>query len=168
MSDRAGEGRVAGLQRSPGGVPKLPVTRVAVTQEGMEGDRQRNRKHHGGPARALCCYSGELLDALAAEGHPVAPGVLGENVTIRGIDWQLIAPGVQLHLGNVVAEVTAFAPPCATIAHAFADAAFHRIAQRLHPGWSRVYARVIAGGEIIVGDAVRVQRPRPGEPQSLR
>lgn len=121
---------------------------------GLEGDKQRHRRFHGGPMRALCLYSAERLDALAAEGHAVAPGVLGENVTIRGLEWSLVVPGVRLRIGAVDLEVTGYAAPCKTIAHAFVDAAFVRVSQKLHPGWSRVYVKVLAPGPIAVGDVV--------------
>ena len=92
------DGWVTGLQRSGGGVPKLPVERALVRTGGMEGDRQRDRRYHGGPARALCLYSQERLDTLAAEGHPVGPGILGENVTIAGLPWEQVRPGTRLRL----------------------------------------------------------------------
>src|SRR5215212_5693686 len=120
-------GRVTGLQRSAGGVPKLPVDRAMVRVGGMEGDKQANRRFHGGPDRALCLYSQERLDALAAEGHPVQRGTLGENVTIAGLPWERVQPGVRLRLGAVDAEVTGYAAPCRKIAPAFADGVFTRI-----------------------------------------
>ena len=52
---------------------------------GLEGDRHRNRKLHGGPDRALCLFSLERIEALQAEGHPIEPGTLGENLTLA--DW---------------------------------------------------------------------------------
>jgi MOSC domain-containing protein YiiM len=36
------------------------------------------------------------------------------------------------------------------------DGEFVRISQKLHPGWSRVYARVLTEGEIHFGDHVEV------------
>src|SRR3954471_16640534 len=95
------EGRVTGLQRSAGGVPKLPVERAMVRAGGMEGDKQANRRFHGGPDRALCLYAQERLDALAAAGHPVERGTLGENVTIAGLVWDEVRPGTRLRLGAV-------------------------------------------------------------------
>ena len=150
------EGRVTGLQRSAGGVPKLPVDRARVGPLGMEGDKQANRRFHGGPMRALCLYSQERLDALAAEGHPVGRGLLGENVTITGLEWGTIRPGVRLRIGEVEAEVTGYASPCEKIAYAFADGVFKRIGQKVNPGWSRVYVRIVAEGSVAVGDAVDV------------
>ena len=150
-------GRVAGLQRSGGGVPKLPIERTAVHLTGMEGDWQRNRKFHGGPDRALCLYSLELLDALVREGHPAGAGKMGENVTISGIDWRLMQPGRRVRIGRVLAELTAFAAPCRNIAGAFRQHDFTRVSEKLHPGWSRVYARVVRDGEIAVGDVVELE-----------
>ena len=147
-------GVVSSLQRSDGGVPKRGVERAMVSAGGMEGDRQANRRYHGGPDRALCLYSRERLDALAAEGHPVSAGSLGENVTIAGLDWRLVRPGTRLVIGGVEAEVTAYAPPCKQIAPAFRDREFSRVGQGANPGWSRVYVRILRGGEIVVGDRV--------------
>lgn len=151
-----GVGRVAGLFRSAGGVPKLPVERAMVRTTGMDGDRQANRRFHGGPMRALCLYSHERLESLAAEGHPVAPGLLGENVTIAGLEWALVRPGARLRLGAVEAEVTGYAAPCEKIGYAFAARAFKRIGQKVHPGWSRVYVRITREGEVAIGAPVEV------------
>jgi MOSC domain-containing protein YiiM len=122
----------------------------------MEGDRQRNLKHHGGPDRALCLYSADLIDALRAEGHPVAPGTLGENVLVRGLSWDGMRPGVRLRMAEVEVELTAFAQPCRNIADSFRSARIERVSDRVHPGWSRVYARVLKEGILAAGDAVMV------------
>jgi MOSC domain-containing protein YiiM len=150
------EGRVTGLQRSGGGVPKLPVERARVGVGGMEGDRQANRKYHGGPQRALCLYAQERIDALEREGHPVERGTLGENVTIGGLPWEQVQPGARLTMGTVEAEVTGFATPCGKIAYGFADGSSRRVGEAVNPGWSRVYVRVLAEGEIAVGDPVQL------------
>ena len=156
------EGSITGLQRSNGGVPKLPVESAAVGEQGMEGDRQRNRRFHGGPDRALCLYSQERIDALGAEGHPIVRGAVGENVTIAGLPWERVRPGARLTLGEVEVEVTSYTSPCANIEGAFLDGRFARISQKVHPGWSRVYVRVRRAGSIRVGDTVRLSLPDGG------
>ena len=148
------QGVIVSINTSRGGVPKLPVPSARVSPSGLDGDEQRNLRHHGGPDRALCLYSMERIEALQREGHAIAPGTTGENLTIRGLDWDTIAPGVQLHAGGVTVEVTAYASPCKSIRPTFADENSNRISQQLHPGWSRVYARVVGSGEFRVGDAV--------------
>lgn len=148
---------VASISRSSGGVPKLGVPSARVTARGVEGDAQRDRRHHGGPDRAVCLYSLERINALRAEGHPIGPGTAGENVTIAGLDWDRVTPGTRLVLGAVELEITAFAAPCETIVGSFRDKRSTRISQKLHPGWSRVYARVLAEGELAAGDTVAIR-----------
>ena len=150
------QGVIVSVNVSPGGVPKVPVPSARASAAGLAGDGQRNLEFHGGPDRALCLYSVERIEALQAEGHPIAPGTTGENVTIRGLDWDLVVPGTTLRVGDVAIEVTAFASPCASIRPSFADLNSNRISHKKHPGWSRVYARISGEGEIRVGDAVRV------------
>jgi MOSC domain-containing protein YiiM len=124
---------------------------------GLLGDTQDDKKNHGGPERAVCVYSLERIQALQQEGHPIDVGTAGENVTVEGIDWDRVVPGVRIKLGDeVVLEVASFTSPCKTIKGSFMDGEFVRISQKLHPGWSRVYARVLTEGEIHFGDHVEV------------
>jgi MOSC domain-containing protein YiiM len=144
------------INRSPGGVPKLAVRDGLVTPTGLEGDRQRDLDHHGGPERALCLYSLERILALQQEGHPIFPGSVGENVTISGVEWSLMTPGSRWRLSEKVEiEITRFTSPCRTIAESFRDGLFSRIHQEKHPGWSRLYARVLVPGRIVTGAPVR-------------
>src|SRR4051812_40141539 len=98
-------GRIASLNRSNGGVPKAAVTEARITAIGMDGDRQNNLKHHGGPDRALCLYSMDLIEALQAEGHPIVPGATGENVTVRQLDWRAVRPGARLQIGALTLDI---------------------------------------------------------------
>lgn len=150
---------IAQLNVSNGGVPKLPILEAEVTAAGMSGDRQRNLKLHGGPTRALCLYSAERIEALQAEGNAVVPGALGENVTIRGLDWEAIVPGVRLQLGQATVEITGYTAPCSNIEACFAASDINRVNQKTHPGWSRVYASVTQPGTLRPGDAVEVLAP---------
>lgn len=148
---------VASINRSAGGVPKIGVPSARVTADGIEGDVQRDRRHHGGPDRAICLFSLERISALRAEGHPIGSGTTGENVTVAGLDWNRVTPGVRLALGAVELEITAFAAPCQTIVGSFADRRSARISQKVHPGWSRVYARVLTEGTLATGDEVVIR-----------
>ena len=95
---------------------------------------------------------------MQAEGHPISPGSVGENVTVTGLEWTLVVPGACLRLGHVSIEIVSYTTPCRTIAGSFLDGRFARILQRDHPGWSRVYARVLREGTVRVGDAVELLR----------
>jgi hypothetical protein len=148
-------GEVAGLFAGEG-LPK-PAREVAeVGRRGIEGDVQRERKHHGRPSQALCIWSADVIDALAAEGHPIHPGAAGENVSVRGLDWAKVRPGSLVRLGEVEAELSGWALPCAKNRRWFRpDAREARIDPDRHPGWSRAYAYVLAGGTVHPGDEVR-------------
>jgi MOSC domain-containing protein YiiM len=148
-------GRVFQINISQGGVPKLAVQEAVVTDLGLVGDRQRNQEVHGGPERAVCLYSLENILALQAEGHPVFPGAQGENLTLAGIGWNLCTPGARLQFGaQVLLEITRYTQPCNNLRPYFIAQDYSRVAHNQHPGWSRVYTRVLQGGKIQIGDPV--------------
>ncbi len=150
-------GAVVSINISPGGVPKGRVAVAKVSRLGLQNDDHHDKKGHGGPERAVCVYALERIHALQAEGHPIEIGTVGENVTVEGIDWDLVVPGSRIRLGDqVLLEVASYTDPCKTIRASFIDGKFVRISQKLHPGWSRVYTRVLSEGEIRSGDAVEL------------
>jgi MOSC domain-containing protein YiiM len=148
-------GRIVQISVSLGGVPKHPIASAQVTPQGIQGDRQKNLTYHGGPDRALCLWSWEVIATLQREGHPIAPGRAGENLTLAGLDWAQLGPGTQLQLGAAVqVEITDYAVPCRKIMRWFSDRRFSRISQRHYPGSSRLYTRVLQGGPLATGDRV--------------
>ncbi len=150
-------GRIVQLSASNGGVPKRPLAEATVDANGITVDRQADRRAHGGPRRALCLFALERIEALAAEGHPIAPGATGENVTTEGIDWDRVAPGARLRLGEgVLIEVTGYTEPCWKNARWFLEGDFSAMDQEIWPGFSRVYARVLEGGDLRPGDPVEL------------
>jgi MOSC domain-containing protein YiiM len=150
-------GVIVSINVSGGGVPKKRVSDAKVSLLGLHGDAHTDTKNHGGPDRALCIYALERIRDLQAEGHPIDVGTAGENVTIEGLDWDLVVPGTRMKLGaEVLLEVASFTAPCKTIKDSFIEGRFVRISQKLYPGWSRVYARVLAEGEVHFGDSVEL------------
>lgn len=150
-------GSVAQISTSGGGVPKRAVDRAHVTAAGVEGDRQDNRTHHGRPWQAVCLWSAEVIAQLQAEGHPIGWGSAGENLTLAGLDWASLRPGTRLLAGTALLELTAHAIPCRKNARWFSDGRFRRMAHEVAPGRSRLYARVVVGGVVAVGDPVAVE-----------
>ncbi len=143
---------------SDGGVPKRPVLEGRITPAGLEGDRQRNLRFHGGPERAVCLYSAELIERLQDEGHSIDAGLSGENLTLAGVDWEQVRPGAVLSVGpEVRLEVTSYTAPCSHNGRWFIDEDYLRISQKKNPGWSRVYAKVLQGGIVRPGDEVRME-----------
>ena len=150
-------GRVVQVSVSAGGVPKSAVDSAEVTTLGLAGDRHRDLEHHGGPERAVCIFALEAIEALKAEGHPVVPGGLGENLTIAGIDWGSMVPDAVLKVGDdLMLQVTRYTSPCVNITRSFLHGDYSRVSQKRHPGWSRVYTRVLMPGSVSTGDAVRL------------
>jgi MOSC domain-containing protein YiiM len=140
---------------SNGGVPKTAVAEADVEVWGLTKDRQGDLRHHGSLDQALCLFAVERLAVLAAQGHHLAPGHLGENLTLLDVDWDLVVPGRQIAIGDeVLIEVTDYASPCKKNARWFKDGNFNRIDQEFNPGFSRVYARVLNTGHIATGDVV--------------
>lgn len=143
---------------SDGGVPKRPVFEAKVGKDGVEGDRQENLKFHGGPDRAVCLYSLELIERLQDEGHSIDAGLSGENLTIAGLEWDLMKLGAVLSIGpDLQLEVTSYTSPCSKNGRWFRDDDFSRISQKTNPGWSRVYAKVLREGVVRPGDAVEIK-----------
>jgi MOSC domain-containing protein YiiM len=162
MTTVLGEGRIFQLSVSAGGVPKRSVARAHVSPGGVEGDQQRDHENHGGPERAVCLFSLEHILALQSEGHPIFPGSVGENVTLAGIDMSQLQYGDRLTIGEgdgvVELQITTFTTPCTNIKDSFADGIFTRISHKVHPGMSRLYARVLRAGELRPAMPVRATR----------
>lgn len=144
-------GVLAQLNVSPGGMPKRPVLFARVTAGGVEGDKQRNLKYHGGPDRAVCVFSEELYEELRAAGVDVSPGSVGENFTTRGIDLRNLARGDRLRVGGeCVVELTDVRVPCRQLRM------WHPRLPELILGRSGWVARVVAAGVVKAGDTVEV------------
>lgn len=143
---------------SDGGVPKHPVLEAVITKAGVEGDRQRNLKVHGGPDRAVCLYSQDVIERLQDEGHSIEAGSSGENLTLAGLEWEKLQPGDRLQVGpEVQIEIMSYTTPCEKNAQWFLDRDIKRVSQKMNPGWSRLYAKVLREGVVRPGDEVVVK-----------
>lgn len=154
MATQRQVGEIVQVSVSKGGVPKKAVEHAHLDYAGLQGDKHNVRVGHGGPDRAVCLLAMEIVDRLRAEGHDVYPGALGENLTIRGLDWTKIAPGDRLRIGDALIEVSQFTTPCKNIAWAFKNRDFTRVLHSKNPGEARVYARVLEPGDLAPGLAV--------------
>lgn len=154
VGPRRHTGTVEQVNVSDGGVPKRAIPEAEIGPRGLAGDRQATRRHHGRVWQALCLYSAEAVERLQAEGHPIAFGAAGENLTLRGIEWATLRPGVQLRIGDAVGELSVPALPCAQNARWFAGGDFMRMHHEQHRAETRWYARVVAGGIVRAGDPV--------------
>ncbi|MEP6933702.1 MAG: MOSC domain-containing protein, partial [Nitrospirota bacterium] len=144
---------------SDGGVPKCSVLEAVIATTGVAGDRQRDLKCHGGPDRAVCLFSQDLIERLQDEGHSIEAGSSGENLTLAGLDWEKLKLGDRLQVGpDVQVEIMSYTAPCDLNARWFRDGDYKRVSQKKNPGWSRLYARVLVEGVVRPGDAVIIEQ----------
>jgi hypothetical protein len=110
----------------------------------------------------------ELHDELREGGFDVAPGVMGENVTTRGIDLLALPVGTRLRLGSeAVVELTGLRNPCKQldgIQPGLMKATLDRDAQGTLIRKAGVMGVVAAGGEVRPGDPVEAELPGDGQP----
>jgi MOSC domain-containing protein YiiM/GNAT superfamily N-acetyltransferase len=156
------DGRVLQVNVSPGGVPKHSVGRARIMTDGLVGDAHRHRYVHGGPHRAVSLLGIEAIERVQADGHPIEPGSVGENLTTTGIELSTLPIGTRLTIGGYdgpVLELSAAAGPCDVIKGSFRDGRSGRISILTHPSDSRMYARVLVEGEVVEGDRITVTPP---------
>jgi MOSC domain-containing protein YiiM len=140
---------------SPGGLPKLALPQAFAHTLGLEGDSHNHPNIHGGPDKALLLIASESLEQLRAEGFATSPGVLGENLTTRGLDFTLLASGMRFRAGDALIELTRLRKPCRQLEFLNTlqpGAIQQRLAAQPHlAGW---YARVLLPGLIRAGDII--------------
>lgn len=145
--------------KTPGepGLPKRPVPEARILPGGLDGDFNdwRSANLPGDQKQAVLIITAELLGQLNAEGWPVKPGDMGENLTLDGIPESALRPGVRLEAGDVVLEITEPCDPCTrlyTLPYIGAERgpAFLR-ATAGRRGW---YARVVQPGSIRRGSPI--------------
>jgi MOSC domain-containing protein YiiM len=155
-------GSILQINISKGGVPKLPIPEAVVTPLGIEGDDHTHPEVHGGPQKALLWICEEAIEELKAQGYPLYPGALGENLTTRGVDRRELRIGQRWRIGGIEIELTQLRAPCQTIqvyGHDIAKAVYDQSVQAgdwSSPRWGLggFYASVVQPGFIRVGDRV--------------
>ncbi len=147
-------GVVVAVCLSPGGVPKHPVDRAEVLQDGLLGDG-RNHEKHRRPDRAVSIQDLELLEELTAEGYAVGPGVMGENITVRHLGVQRLMIGDRLRFENgPVLELAEVRKPCYVLD------AIHPQLQHAVVGRCGFLCRVLEPGAVHPGQTVTAERTR--------
>jgi MOSC domain-containing protein YiiM len=151
------------------GIVKAARDRVEVGVEGIVGDVQADRRFHGGPDKAVHHFPADHYPELArrfpAAALQLVPGSLGENLATLGWTEADVAIGDVYGAGTVVLQVTQPRSPCWKINERLGEPDASRwIADRGITGW---YCRVLAPGELRVGDELR-RIQRPAAPVPLR
>src|SRR5215471_18332878 len=116
-----------------------------ISDFGLEGDR-----HAGRPLRQLSILNNETVTELEQAGMPVAPGILGENVTVEGIPVMQLDDGTHLRIGEVELEITGDRPACKELLEV------HQDALKALVGRTGKMARVVRGGTVHPGDVIEL------------
>jgi MOSC domain-containing protein YiiM len=126
---------------------RVPLAQSTLTVKGgLTGDRKGRH-----PDRQLNVMSAEVLAALQAEGYHTAPGQMGEQLVISGLDMNTLAAGDRLQLGaEAVIEVVKPRTGCDRFE------AIQHLSRKQAAGRLGQMCRVISAGAIAVGDPVRV------------
>jgi MOSC domain-containing protein YiiM len=135
---------------------------VMFRSEGVDGDRQADRRVHGGPDMAVLAYSADHYPLWRRElALPeMGAGGFGENLTVAGQDERSVCVGDVYELGGALVQVSQPRGPCYKIAWRWRLAELlERVESTGRHGW---YLRVLRGGRVEAGqELVLVERPHP-------
>jgi MOSC domain-containing protein YiiM len=150
---------VVSICYKPAGVEQRPADHFArlvvaeavlVEGHGIDGDAKGGRDKHGTNKRQLNVMFAETMAGLRAEGFKAAPGELGEQIVVAGLDESALTPGTRLALGgSAVIEVTLPRTGCDRFAH------IQGKPKEIARGRLGIMARVVTGGTVRTGDEVR-------------
>ncbi len=129
------------------GVAKKDVASGCFKENwGLDGDG------HAGPwHRQVSLLSADKVQKFNESGANVRHGDFGENLVVEGIDFRALPVGTLLRSGNVLLEITQIGKQCHTHCQIY-----HRMGDCIMPR-EGVFARVLKGGEIAVGDDMTIE-----------
>jgi MOSC domain-containing protein YiiM len=129
------------------GTPKVQLEKVTLLEDhGLEGDA------HAGPwHRQVSFLAAESIEKARKQGLNVGFGDFAENIATSGVDWQDIAVGDRVNLGDIaLVEITQKGKEC----HAKC-AIYYRAGDCIMPR-EGIFGRVIKGGEVRAGAPVKI------------
>ena len=121
---------------------------TAVLREdyGLENDA-----HAGSGHRQVSLLSLEKIEDFQKRGALVSYGDFGENLVVSGIDLAGLPVGTRLGSGDVLLEISQIGKECHTRC-----AIYHSMGECIMPAQG-VFARVLRGGELRVGDTMGIR-----------
>ncbi|PTM59088.1 MOSC domain-containing protein YiiM [Desmospora activa DSM 45169] len=142
---------------------KQPVKgSVYLEETGLVGDGVADRKHHGGPDKAVLVYPSTHYPRWREELQrpDIAVGAFGENFLVAGMTEESVCIGDIFQLGDATVQVSQPRQPCWKPARRIRvkDLAV-RIRETGRTGW---YLRVLKTGLVEAGQSLRLlDRPYP-------
>lgn len=136
------------------GTEKTEVTQAKLVEGfGIMGDA-----HAGNWHRQVSLLSVEKIEEFRAQGADVAFGAFGENLIVEGSDLRALAVGSRFYFDEVVLELTQIGKECHN--HC---AIYERMGDCIMPR-EGVFAEVIGGGMLHVGEKFRIAPPGRDRP----
>lgn len=136
------------------GTRKEPVESAVLKEDhGLVGDA-----HAGNWHRQVSLLGLEKIEAFREKGADVDFGAFGENLIIEGFDFRNLPVGTRFAIGDALLEMTQIGKEC----HSHC-AIFHMVGDCIMPR-EGVFAKVLRGGRINVGDEVTEITPEPDRP----
>ena len=123
-----------------------------VAAYGLAGDA-----HGGSGHRQVSLISHEKIEDFRAKGAKVEDGAFGENLVVDGVDFRSLPIGTLFECNEVILEMTQIGKEC----HSHC-AIFDTMGDCIMPR-EGVFAKVVRGGFISVGDEMKV---KPGSPEN--
>ena len=121
---------------------------VFIEDWGIENDAHAGKWH-----RQVSLLSHDKIEDFRARGAEVKDGAFGENLVVSGIDFRALPIGSRFAVGDVLLELTQIGKEC----HQGCEI-FKKMGDCIMPR-EGVFARVLHGGIISVGDALTVLPP---------
>ncbi len=130
------------------GIPKTNVQLAKLIKNfGIDGD-----VHAGNWRRQVSILALESIDKMRAKGLPnLRPGAFAENITTEFLELSNLEVGTKLKLGReVILEITQIGKECRSKC-----AIFYKVGDCVMPR-EGIFAKVIQGGEIFIGDEIQI------------
>jgi MOSC domain-containing protein YiiM len=129
------------------GIRKRPISEAEiVTNFGIKGDAHASQAWH----RQISLLALESIKKMQTLGLNVNPGDFAENITTEGIDLLGLPVGTQLSIGDAEVEVSQIGKECHTRC-----SIYYQAGDCVMPK-EGIFAKVIKGGRIKQGDAIRI------------
>jgi|SRR5690554_840930 len=152
------------------GIHKQEISSAYLDVNGLSDDHQGDKRHHGGPEKALHHFASDHYSGLRralpepASGH-CQPGAFGENLVTKGFTETDVCAGDIFTLGEAIIQVSQPRQPCWRLNLRFGIPDMsQRLQNSLRTGW---YYRVLQPGTVSQGDVLRLkERPHKDWPLS--
>lgn len=135
------------------GIFKYPVNQpIILGDSDVGGDAVVDRKYHGGINKACYIYSADHYKYWKTL-YPDLDwnyGMMGENITVKGLDESSIQIGDIFYIGDCRVQVTQPRQPCFKLGIRFGSQKI--VKQFMNSRFPGIYVKVIEGGKVEVGD----------------